>query len=57
MKTTRKMLTMLLVLALLLSFAVTVSAQEEGEYAPYLSSRTLENQDEGWYEVMDRDPL
>ena len=54
---TRKMLTMLLVLALLLSLAVTVSAQEEGEYAPYLSSRFLENQEEGWYEVMDRDPF
>ena len=57
MKTTRKLLTMLLVLALLLSLAVTVSAQEEGENAPYLSSRFLENQEEGWYEVMDRDPF
>ena len=56
MKTTRKLLTLLLVLALTLSLAVTVSAQENGDTAPYLSYRELRNDEEGWYEPMGEEP-
>lgn len=53
---TRRLLTMLLALMLMVSvFAVTASAEEEMDYSPYLCFSWLDNWGDGWFENTDRD--